>query len=59
MNDDRIAVMRQVLEGKLPADSVTWDEINEVEMTLMALIMEKKMETNPCVFSGVEGGMLC
>lgn len=54
MTDDRIAVMRAVLEGKLSADYVTWDEIREVEEIVMNLIIDERVQNNPAVFSGMD-----
>jgi hypothetical protein len=38
MTEDRQMVMQAVLEGKLPADAVTMEELNEVEDILFELI---------------------
>lgn len=42
MTEDRQMVMQAVLEGKLPPDSVTLEELQEVEETLFELIAERK-----------------
>lgn len=42
MTEDRKLVMMAVLEGKLPADMVTMEEINEVEELVFDLIAERK-----------------
>jgi hypothetical protein len=41
MNEDRKMVMVAVLEGKLPADRVTMEEINEVQDLVFELIAER------------------
>ena len=55
MTDDRKEVMRLVLAGELSADHVTREEITELEEIIMELIIEKKAQNNPMVFSGIEG----
>jgi hypothetical protein len=42
MTEDRQMVMQAVLEGKLPADSVTMDELDEVQEVLFELICERQ-----------------
>jgi len=42
MTENRKLVMMAVLEGKLPADMVTMEEINEVEELVFDLIAERK-----------------
>ncbi len=42
MTEDRKLVMMAVLEGKLPADMVSMEEINEVEELVFDLIAERK-----------------
>jgi hypothetical protein len=42
MTEDRQMVMQAVLEGKLPADSVTLDELDEVQEILFELICERQ-----------------
>ena len=42
MTDDRQLVMMAVLEGKLPADMVTMEEIHELEEVVFDLIAERK-----------------
>jgi hypothetical protein len=41
MTEDRKMIMQAVLEGKLPADSVTMEELHEVEEVLFELIASK------------------
>jgi len=41
MNKDRQMVMLAVLEGKLPPEAVTMEELQEVEDTLFELIAAK------------------
>jgi len=41
MTEDRKMVMVAVLEGKLPPENVTMEELNEVEDLLFELIAEK------------------
>lgn len=41
MNEDRRMIMVAVLEGKLPADSVTMEEINEVQDLVFELIADR------------------
>jgi hypothetical protein len=42
MNKDRQLVMMAVLENKLPASSVTMEEIQELEEIVFDLIAERK-----------------
>ena len=42
MNEERRMVMQSVLEGKLPADAVTMEELHEVEEILFELIADRK-----------------
>ena len=42
MTEDRQMVMQAVLEGKLPAVSVTLDELDEVQEILFELICERQ-----------------
>lgn len=42
MTEDRLVIMQAVLEGKLPADSITMDELKELEETIFELICERK-----------------
>jgi hypothetical protein len=42
MTEDRQMIMQAVLEGKLPADSVTLDELDEVQEILFELICERQ-----------------
>lgn len=42
MTPDRQMVMQAVLEGKLPPESVTLEELQEVEETLFELIADRK-----------------
>jgi hypothetical protein len=42
MTEDRKMVMVAVLEGKLPPDRVTMQELHEVEDILFELIAERK-----------------
>jgi hypothetical protein len=42
MTEDRQMIMQAVLEGKLPADSVTMDELDEVREVLFELICERQ-----------------
>lgn len=42
MTDDRKLVMQAVLEGKLPADSVTLEELHEVEEIIFEIIADRK-----------------
>ena len=42
MSEDRQFVMQMVLEGKLPADSVTMEELNEVQEVLFELICDRQ-----------------
>ena len=42
MSEDRQFIMQMVLEGKLPADSVTMDELDEVKEVLFELICERQ-----------------
>ena len=42
MTEDRQMAMQAVLEGKLPADSVTLDELDEVQEILFELICERQ-----------------
>lgn len=50
--------MRLVLEGKLSEEHVTLEEVLEVQQRVDELIMERTIErlvqTNPCVFSGMD-----
>lgn len=41
MNEDRRMIMVAVLEGKLPPESVTMEELHEVEDLLFELISER------------------
>ena len=47
MNEERQLVMAAVIEGKLPADSVTMEEIQELEEIVFDLIAEKKFGCLP------------
>ena len=42
MTEDRQMIMQAVLEGKLPPDSVTMDELDEVKEVLIELICERQ-----------------
>ena len=42
MSEDRQFIMQMVLEGKLPADSVTMEELDEVQEVLFELICERQ-----------------
>ena len=42
MSEDRQFIMQMVLEGKLPADSVTMEELDEVQDIIFELICERK-----------------
>lgn len=42
MSEERRLVMMAVLEGKLPADMVTMEEIHELEEVVFDLIAERK-----------------
>jgi hypothetical protein len=42
MSEDRQFIMQMVLEGKLPADSVTMEELNEVHEVLFELICDRQ-----------------
>ena len=42
MTENRIMVMQSVLEGKLPPDAVTLEELNEVEEILFELICARQ-----------------
>lgn len=42
MTEDRKMVMQAVLEGKLPADAVTMEELHELENTIFELIADRK-----------------
>jgi biotin synthase-like enzyme len=42
MTEDRAMIMQAVLEGKLPPDSVTMEELNEVEDTIFEIIAERQ-----------------
>jgi hypothetical protein len=42
MTEDRQFIMQMVLEGKLPADSVTMEELNEVHEVLFELICDRQ-----------------
>jgi hypothetical protein len=42
MSEDRQFIMQMVLEGKLPADSVTMEELDEVKEVLFELICERQ-----------------
>lgn len=42
MNEERRMVMVSVLEGKLPADAVTMEELCEVEEILFEMIADTK-----------------
>lgn len=42
MTEERQFVMQMVLEGKLPADSVTLEELDEVEEVLFELICQRQ-----------------
>jgi hypothetical protein len=42
MTEDRQMIMQAVLEGKLPADSVTMEELNEVHEVLFELICDRQ-----------------
>jgi hypothetical protein len=54
MTDDRIEVMQAVLRGELSADAVTMEEIRYLEEVIMEAIIEKRAQTNPSVFSGMD-----
>ena len=42
MTEDRQMIMQAVLEGKLPSDSVTMEELDEVKEVLFELICERQ-----------------
>jgi hypothetical protein len=42
MSEDRQFIMQMVLEGKLPPDSVTMEELDEVKEVLFELICERQ-----------------
>jgi hypothetical protein len=42
MTEDRAMIMQAVLEGNLPPDSVTMEELNEVEETIFRLVCERQ-----------------
>jgi len=42
MSEDRQMIMQMVLEGKLPANSVTMEELDEVQEVLFELICERQ-----------------
>jgi hypothetical protein len=42
MTEERQFVMQMVLEGKLPADSVTLEELDEVQEVLFELICQRQ-----------------
>lgn len=42
MNEERRMVMISVLEGKLPADAVSMEELHEVEELLFEMIADQK-----------------
>ncbi len=42
MSEDRQFIMQMVLEGKLPADSVTMEELDEVQDIIFELICERQ-----------------
>ena len=48
MTEDRQMVMQAVLEGKLPADAVTMEELHEVEEILFELIADRKTPFQTC-----------
>ncbi len=41
MTDERQLVVLAVLEGKLPADSLSWEEIEELEEAVFDAIADK------------------
>lgn len=41
MTDERILVAMAVFEGKMPADSLTWEEIEELEEAVFDAIATK------------------
>jgi hypothetical protein len=42
MTEDRAMVMQAVLEGKLPPEAVTLDELNEVENAIFEIIAARQ-----------------
>ena len=42
MTEDRQMIMQAVLEGKLPADSVTMEELDEVQEVIFELICDRQ-----------------
>jgi len=42
MSEDRQFIMQMVLEGKLPADSVTMEELDEVQEVIFELICDRQ-----------------
>lgn len=54
MTPDRQEVMQAVLRGELSADHVTAEEIRELEECIMDAIIEKRAQSNPSVFSGMD-----
>jgi hypothetical protein len=62
MSPDRQMIATAVLEGKLGAEHLTWEEVQEIEATVHELIIEKSLDEalarNPAsVFSGIENPM--
>lgn len=47
MTDERRLIMMAVLEGKLSADSVTMEEIEELEEVVFDLVAERKFGCLP------------
>lgn len=59
---ERQAIAEAVLEGILPADSLTLEELDQIQQTVNELVLEKilqkSMDEGKIVFSEVEHGRL-
>ena len=58
MNAQRMMVAQAVLDGKLPADSLTWAEVYSLEMMVMDAIIEKRAEKSAMVFDSLASDLL-
>lgn len=54
MNVDRMLVARAVFAGQLPPDYITSDELLEINLNMMEMIGERKIEEGKVVFADHE-----
>ena len=58
MTPTRANEIRQMLEGTMSSDSITDEELEELQLTVMALLMERKQSSGKTVFFECENEVI-